>query len=93
MADLIVVVGPPASGKAAVGHELTKFTGFRFFHNHMTAEPLAALFGWGAERFGEALAEVRLRAAAFCRLWSEYSRPSPGRPCRLDQWTLLSPCG
>jgi len=60
MADLIIIVGPPAAGKAAVGHELAKITGFRFFHNHMTAEPVAALFGWGTERFGEALAEVRL---------------------------------
>jgi hypothetical protein len=60
MADLIVIVGPPAAGKAAVGHELAKITGFRFFHNHMTAEPVAALFGWGTEAFGSALAEVRL---------------------------------
>jgi hypothetical protein len=60
MPDLIVIVGPPASGKAAVGHELVKSTGFRFFHNHMTAEPVAALFGWGTELFCEVLAEVRL---------------------------------
>jgi hypothetical protein len=60
MADLIVIVGPPAAGKAAVGHELAKVTGFRFFHNHMTAEPVAVLFGWGTDRFREVLVELRL---------------------------------
>lgn len=60
MSDLIIITGPPAAGKAAVGHELAKLTGFRFFHNHMTAEPVAALFGWGTELFGEVAAEVRL---------------------------------
>ena len=60
MSDLIIITGPPAAGKAAVGHELAKLTGFRFFHNHMTAEPVAALFGWGTVLFGEVAAEIRL---------------------------------
>src|ERR1044072_411499 len=60
MPDLIIITGPPAAGNAAVGHELAKLTGFRFFHNHMTAEPVAALFGWGTELFGEVAAELRL---------------------------------
>jgi hypothetical protein len=60
MTDLIVIIGPPAAGKAAVGHELAKVTGFRFFHNHMTAEPVAALFGWGTDRFREAFGRATL---------------------------------
>jgi hypothetical protein len=60
MPDLIVIIGPPASGKAAVGLALSQSTGFRFFHNHMTAEPAAALFGWGTEAYGEAADEIRL---------------------------------
>jgi hypothetical protein len=60
MPDLIVIFGPPASGKAAIGSELARLTGFRFFHNHMTAEPVAALFGWGAPLGGEIKAELRL---------------------------------
>ncbi len=60
MSDLVVIIGPPASGKAAVGSALAQLTGFRLFHNHMTAEPAAALFGWGTPLFGEALTEVRL---------------------------------
>jgi hypothetical protein len=64
MPDLIVIIGPPASGKAAVGLALSQLTGFRFFHNHMTAEPAAALFGWETEAYGEAAAEMRLSLLA-----------------------------
>jgi hypothetical protein len=60
MPDLIVIIGPPASGKAAVGTELQKLTGFRFCHNHMTAEAAAALFGWDTDLYREAATEVRL---------------------------------
>jgi len=60
MPDLVVIFGPPASGKAAVGSALAEVTGFRLFHNHMTAEAAAALFGWGTPLYGEAVAEVRL---------------------------------
>ena len=60
MANLVVIVGPPASGKAAVGLALSQLTGFRLFHNHMTAEPVAALFGWGTAAYGEVASQVRL---------------------------------
>lgn len=60
MSDLVVIIGPPASGKAAVGLALSQLTGFRFFHNHMTAELAAALFGWGTEAYREAATEMRL---------------------------------
>ena len=44
----------------ATPSEKAKLTGCRFFHNHMTAEPVAALFGWGTPEYGEAAAEIRL---------------------------------
>jgi hypothetical protein len=59
MQRLIVLFGPPASGKAAVGHELAGLTGYRFFHNHLTADPVAALFGWGTPTFSAVLKDVR----------------------------------
>jgi hypothetical protein len=78
--DLIVIFGPPAVGKAAVGHELTRLTGFRFFHNHMTAEPVAALFGWGAAPwllsqlrmtlFTAALAQPNMPSIIFTFVWA-----------------------
>jgi hypothetical protein len=60
MPDLVVLFGPPAAGKAAIGSALAEATGFRLFHNHMTAEAAAALFGWGTPLYGEAVAEIRL---------------------------------
>lgn len=67
MPDLVVIFGPPAAGKSAIGHALAAATGYRFFHNHLTAEPVAALFGWGGRRFGRmahALRELLLDEAA-----------------------------
>ncbi len=59
MQRLLVLFGPPASGKAAVGHELAGQLGYRFFHNHLTADPVAALFGWGTPKFSAILEQVR----------------------------------
>ena len=67
MPNLVIIFGPPAAGKAAVGAELAALTGYRFFHNHLTADPAAALFGWGGERFArsvDAIRDVLLREAA-----------------------------
>jgi hypothetical protein len=80
VSDLIVIFGPPAVGKAAVGYELAKLTGFRFFHNHMTAEPVAALFGWGGApwllsqlrmtMFTAALAQPNMPSIIFTFVWA-----------------------
>ncbi|WP_331740998.1 MULTISPECIES: hypothetical protein [unclassified Streptomyces] len=37
---LLYIVGPPAVGKAIVGHEIATRTGLRLFHNHMAIEPV-----------------------------------------------------
>jgi hypothetical protein len=60
MPELIVIIGPLASGKAAIGHGVATRYSYRFFHNHMTAEPVAALFGWGTSAYAEVAEEVRL---------------------------------
>lgn len=54
-----MVLRAPASGKAAIGHELSLQTGYRFFHNHLTADPAAALFGWGGEIFARTVDAIR----------------------------------
>lgn len=59
MPNLVVIFGPPASGKAAIGAKVAEALGYRFFHNHLTANPVAALFGWVTPKFGEVLDEVR----------------------------------
>lgn len=59
MPNLVVIFGAPASGKAAIGQELSLLTGYRFFHNHMTADPAAALFGWGGKTFARTVEAMR----------------------------------
>ena len=44
--DLIVLFGPPAAGKAAIADQLCKLTGYKLFHNHMTADPVLAVLGF-----------------------------------------------
>lgn len=47
--NLILIFGPQAVGKMTVGQELQKITDFKLFHNHMTIELLAPLFGFRPE--------------------------------------------
>ena len=42
---LVFIIGSGAVGKMTVGQELMKLTGLRLFHNHMTIEPVIAVFG------------------------------------------------
>ncbi len=41
----VLIFGPQAVGKMTVGQELAKITELKLFHNHMTIEPLMAIFG------------------------------------------------
>jgi len=59
MPNFVILFGPPAAGKARVGHELAQRAGYRFFHNHLTADPVAALFGYGTPQFGRLTDAVR----------------------------------
>lgn len=57
----VLVHGPPAVGKMTVGHELTKLTGFKLLHNHMTVEPVLDIFPFGSPPFGRLVNEFRRR--------------------------------
>ncbi len=57
---LIFLYGPPAVGKLTVAEELTKITGYKVFHNHLTVDLLEPLFGWGTKKFSEFLTKYRL---------------------------------
>lgn len=41
---LVIIFGPHAVGKMTVGQELTKLTGLKLFHNHMTIDVVSNLF-------------------------------------------------
>jgi hypothetical protein len=48
---LLIITGPPAVGKMAVGHEIATRTGLRLFHNHMAIEPALRFFEFGTPPF------------------------------------------
>lgn len=43
----VVIFGPHAVGKMTVGQELSKITGLKLFHNHMTIDLVANFFDFG----------------------------------------------
>ena len=45
----ILLFGPQAVGKMTVGHELTKITELKLFHNHMSIELFHPFFGFSNE--------------------------------------------
>lgn len=49
--SLLFIIGPPAVGKMAVGHEIAQRTGMRLFHNHMAIDPVLRLFPFGTPPF------------------------------------------
>lgn len=47
----LVLFGPPAVGKMAVGDEITRLTGLPLFHNHLSIEPVLRFFPFGSPPF------------------------------------------
>lgn len=46
---LVIITGPMAVGKMAVGLALEAMTELKLFHNHMTIEPVIRLFPYGSK--------------------------------------------
>jgi hypothetical protein len=55
----LVIFGPPAVGKMTVGFELSKLTGFKVFHNHLSIEPVLNFFDFGTPQFGRLVSGFR----------------------------------
>ena len=58
---LVIIFGPPAVGKMAVGRELERLTGLRLFHNHMTIDLVLPFFEFGTPQFVKLVGEFRRR--------------------------------
>jgi hypothetical protein len=58
---LLLLFGPPAVGKMTVGYEVSKLTGFKLLHNHMTIEPVLEIFDYGSPPFTRLVTEFRRR--------------------------------
>lgn len=63
--DLIVLYGPPASGKLTVGRELARLSGYALFHNHLVVDTVSAVFEFGTDAF------IRLREEVWLRVFEE----------------------
>ena len=59
--ELVILFGPPAVGKMAVGMELERLTGLRLFHNHMTIDLVLPFFEFGEPAFHRLVGEFRTR--------------------------------
>ena len=57
--NLIIICGPPASGKMTVGQELAKKTGYKLFHNHMSLELVNQFFDFGTPNFSRLDRNIR----------------------------------
>jgi hypothetical protein len=58
---LVIIFGPPAVGKMAVGLELERLTGFGLFHNHMSVDPIIRLFPFDSAAYRRLVDEFRRR--------------------------------
>jgi adenylate kinase len=59
---LVFLHGLPGVGKLTVARELSKLTGFRIFHNHLTVDLVESMFGFGSQPFVELRETVWLAA-------------------------------
>src|SRR5215469_13983520 len=59
--SLVIIFGPPAVGKMAVGIELEELTGLRLFHNHDTVELALKFFPFGHPAFVRLVLDMRRR--------------------------------
>jgi broad-specificity NMP kinase len=48
---LVVLHGAPGVGKLTVAKELQALTGYRLFHNHLTVDLVASVFGFDSQAF------------------------------------------
>src|SRR2546426_4051938 len=58
---LVVIFGPAAVGKMAVGLELQRLTRLRLFHNHMAVDLALRFFPFGTPQFSRLVSTLRTR--------------------------------
>lgn len=58
--NLIVLYGPPAVGKYTVAKELSKLTGYKLFHNHLTVDMVLPVFGRGSKIYEKLVERYRV---------------------------------
>ena len=59
--SLVLIFGPPASGKMTIGKKLAELTGFKLLHNHLSIELAIQFFEYGTPAFFRLNTEFRRR--------------------------------
>ena len=57
---LIIIYGPPASGKLTVAKALSKKTGYKLFHNHIVNDALSEIIDFEDENYWKAADKLKL---------------------------------
>jgi len=57
---LLFIYGPPAVGKLTIARELSKTTGYKIFHNHLTVDLVSSIFSMGTEAYSDLVEDIRL---------------------------------
>lgn len=57
--QVVFLYGPPGVGKLTVGGELAALTGFKLFHNHLTVDPVTAIFPRDSDAWLRLLRRIR----------------------------------
>ena len=96
---LVIIIGPPAVGKATVGKALADRYGFKLFHNHVTLDLVTTVFDWGTPSQGKLVGEFRQRIIeeaaesgidlVFTYVWA-FSEPDDGEAIRRYRDTVLA---
>jgi hypothetical protein len=60
MVDLVLLHGPPASGKLTIAKELSALSGARVFHNHLTLDVAKSMFDFGEAEFWDLVHDLRM---------------------------------
>jgi len=61
---LLLIYGPPATGKLTVSNEIARRTGFKVFHNHLTIDAIRPVFDFGTSSFGRLVSQIRIDTIA-----------------------------
>lgn len=57
---LLFIYGPPAVGKLTISRELEYASGYKIFHNHLTADLVKSVFEYGSKPYFDLIYKIRL---------------------------------